>query len=79
MKFSLNFVKRLLDESDSLEIEIPTEYFDKHRLLTDMKSFQEWRIRTEMTLKYLEKELNQKQQEDQQSDRLSKITVEASK
>ena len=57
-KFSLPFIKRLLDESTELEIQIPPEYFDKKKLLEDLNCFYKWKIETEKCLQILEKELN---------------------
>ena len=57
-KFSMAFLRRLLLESDEIEIEIPKEYFNKDKILQELTLFQDWKLKTEQTLKQLEKELN---------------------
>ena len=57
-KFSLSFVKRLIDESEGLDIQISGEYFNKEKTLKDLVVFREWKEKTEQTLKMLEMELN---------------------
>ena len=57
-KFSLTFLRRLLLESDEIEIEIPKEYFNKEKIIEELTLFQSWKLKTEMTLKQLEKELS---------------------
>jgi len=43
-RFSLSFVNKLLAESDSLEIAIPSEYFLKDDLMAELKVFEKWSI-----------------------------------
>ena len=45
-------------ESEEIEIEVPKEQFNKERILEQLALFQQWRQRTEQTLKQLEKELS---------------------
>ena len=51
------FLKRLLLESEEIEIEIPLEYFNKEKIVEELSLFQQWKHRTDHTLKLLEKEL----------------------
>ena len=46
---------------DGIDIEIPPESFDRETILEELSQFQQWKIKTEVTLKALEKELNQPQ------------------
>ena len=45
-------------ESEEIEIEIPKEYFNKEKIIEELALFQQWKIKTELTLKQLEKELS---------------------
>ena len=45
-------------ESDEIEIEIPKEYFNKEKIIEELALFQQWKTKTELTLKQLEKELS---------------------
>ena len=51
-------MKRLLVESDEIEIEIPKEYFNKDKIIEELTLFSQWKVKTEQTLKQLEKELS---------------------
>jgi len=56
-KFNLVFLKRLLLESEEIEIDIPKEYFNREKIVEELGLFQQWKVKTEHTLKQLEKEL----------------------
>ena len=44
-------------ESEEIEIEIPKEYFNKEKIVEELGLFQQWKQKTDSTLKLLEKEL----------------------
>ena len=46
---------------EGIDIEIPAEFFDREAILNELNQFQQWKVKTEVTLKALEKELNHPQ------------------
>lgn len=57
-KFTLRFVQRLLEDSDSLEIETSTEIFDGDKVKSDLMRYERWKSYAEAILKRLEKEFS---------------------
>lgn len=53
----MSFVQDLLEESASLDIEIPNEIFAKDQILVDLEVFEKWRIKAENVLASLDREL----------------------
>lgn len=56
-RYSVQFVHKLLATSESLDIEISENIFDKQATLDDLKEYKEWRKITQTALSKLEKEL----------------------
>ncbi len=52
--FNLKFVKRLLEDSETLEIEIPADSFDCAKLKQDIEHYYVWKSKAENVLKKLE-------------------------
>ena len=57
-RFNKQFLQKLINEMDGIDIEIPAEFFDRDTILEELSKFQQWKVKTEVTLKALEKELN---------------------
>jgi len=53
-------VKRLLEDSRSLEIEVSPENFNPKTISDDLERFETWKTNAETILKRLESELNRK-------------------
>lgn len=51
------FVNELIQESELLEIEIPSEIFQRERLRADLQTYDVWKGETEQVLEDLETEL----------------------
>ena len=71
--YSFKFLKKLLDDSESLDIEIPSDSFDSVKLRQDLNIFNTWKSKAEHVIKKLESELHKKSDLALQGDTMSQF------
>jgi len=71
--YSFKFLKKLLDDSESLDIEIPSDSFDSVKLRQDLNIYNTWKSKAEHVIKKLKSELHKKSDLALQGDTMSQF------